>query len=76
MKIKKARSTQDIIASNIAKLSGEAPRVVPLDYTTLFKRVQERRLEAFGVPASVAVDHLQDQYRKGFPLLKTKENAA
>ena len=69
------RALEEIYRSNIARLSGEAGRVVPLAYPTLFKRAQEGRLETFGSPASVHVDHLLDQYKAGFPKLDKSEAA-
>lgn len=66
----KTRSIEDIIGSGIARLSSEAPRVVPVAYTTLRKYYVQGRLLAHGKPLNVDVPHLQEQYRAGFPELE------
>lgn len=75
MKRNKERALDEIYGSNIARLSGEAPRIVPLAYPTLYKKARDGRLRTFGSPTSVAVDHLLEQYRAGFPKIEESEAA-
>ena len=70
------RSVEDILASNIARLRMEAPRIVPASHTHLWRMTKEGRLRTFGNPESVHIDHLHDQYEKGFPLLDGEDAAA
>lgn len=72
----KERNLDEIYASNIARLHGEATRLVPMAYSTLFKKGQEGRLETFGNPLSVSVDHLIEQYKLGFPEIHEPKSAA
>ena len=76
MKNQKCRPIDEVMASNMAALmSGEAGMVVPLSGATLLRKHRAGKLEAFGHPLTVRVDHLQEQYAKGFPLVK-KDAAA
>jgi hypothetical protein len=69
------RSVEDIKASGICKLSGEGTRLVPLGYVSLFQKAKAGKIRTFGRPLSCEVEHLQDQYRKGFPLIKEEKVA-
>lgn len=65
----KPRAIEDILASGVARLSSEAPRVVPYSYPTLNRMVHDGRLRVSGRPAIVDIAHLRDQVEKGFPKL-------
>jgi hypothetical protein len=63
------RTLEQIQCSGIARLTNECQYFVPVSYPTLHRHYQAGRLDCFGAPLGVEIEHLQEQYRKGFPEL-------
>lgn len=66
---KHARTEEQIERSKFVFLHSEGPTVTGLTFMSLWRYVQQGRLEAFGSPLKCDVDHLRDQQRKDFPKL-------
>lgn len=74
MRRNKERSLDDIMISNLARLSGEAPKAVGKSYNFLYKKWKAGRLRVQN--GVVKVDHLQQQELNGYPELDSEEEVA
>ena len=72
---KKQRSLEAQRLAGIAQVMTEAPNWVPLSGHSLYRKYHSGRLDAYGCPLTVDIDHLQYQYKNDWPILQ-KDSAA
>lgn len=75
-KRREPRSPEAIVISGYATLYAEAPEICGVGYGKLKRMLKEERLETFGTPEKVDVQHLFNQARNDFPLVVNKDSAA
>ena len=72
---KPKRSNAAIEGSEFVFLHSEGPEQTGLTFMTLWRYVQQGRLEAFGSPLKSDLKHLREQQKNDFPKLKKTQAA-
>ena len=65
----KQRDTAAIESSGFVFIRSEGKGQTGLDPSTLWRYIQQGRLNAFGTPLKTRLDHLREQQQKDFPKL-------